>query len=460
MFRKIAAIALHLCFCVPGISQPAAIYSFPLEDSTLKNQLYNAALSKKNALIASLDKEHKEDYQGIYEERFEVIATLMKSSRLVAEPDAHQYLQQVLDRIVSVNDELKPLSIRLVFSRDWWPNACSVGEGTLIVNAGLLVRLKNESELTFVLCHELAHFYLDHAGKSIRKNISTLNSEAFRSELKKLAKQEYGAGAGLEKLFRMLAFGFRRHSRENEAEADEMAIQFLRKTGFSGQGAISCLQMLDKVDDSSYYAGPDLPVIFNFPDYYFKKRWIQNESMIFSEMKGDASALTEAERDSLRTHPDCPKRIATLEPVVLSFPAGRDFLVDAATFNRLKDRFSVEIIEELYREEQYSLNLYYALGLLKSGQHRSYAIYSVARVLNGLYDAQLNHRFGLVTEKENRTNSGNYNLLLRMLDRVRLDELAALSYYFCTQFRQEMAGYTAFEAEWKKAQENKVRSTH
>ncbi|MBI3137587.1 MAG: M48 family metalloprotease [Sphingobacteriales bacterium] len=460
MFRKIAAITLHLCLCISGISQPAAVYSFPLEDTTLKNQLYHAVLDKKNALLAALDKEHREEYRDVYEDRFELIAALMKSSRLVAEPDAHQYLQQVLDRIVSVNGELKPLSIRLVFSRDWWPNASSVGEGTLIVNAGLLVRLKNESELTFVLCHELAHLYLDHAGKSIRKNISTLNSDAFRSELKKLAKQEYGAGAGLEKLFRMLAFGFRRHSRENEAEADEMGIQFMRNTGFSGQGAISCLQTLDKVDDSSYYAGLDLPAIFNFPDYYFRKRWIQNESMIFGQMKEDGSALTEAEKDSLRTHPDCPKRIAALEPLVLSFPAGRDFLVDAAMFNRLKDRFSVEIIEELYQEEQYALNLYYALGLLQSGRHRDYAVYSVARVLNGLYEAQLNHRFGLVTVKENRVNSANYNLLLRMLDRVRLDELAALAYYFCSQFRQEMAGYTAFETEWKKAQENKEKSSH
>ena len=177
MRARSALIVLLLFFNMAGISQLKAVYSFPSEDSTLKNQLYAAALSKKVRLVTSLSGEHKDDYKAVYESRFELISSLMKSSRLVAEPDAHAYLQKILDRIVSVNEELKPLEVRLVFSRDSWVNAYSVGEGTLIVNAGLLIRLKNEAELAFVLCHELAHYYLDHSAKSIQKMISTAKTQ-------------------------------------------------------------------------------------------------------------------------------------------------------------------------------------------------------------------------------------------------------------------------------------------
>lgn len=460
MRARSALIVLLLFFNMAGISQLKAVYSFPSEDSTLKNQLYAAALSKKVRLVTSLSGEHKDDYKAVYESRFELISSLMKSSRLVAEPDAHAYLQKILDRIVSVNEELKPLEVRLVFSRDSWVNAYSVGEGTLIVNAGLLIRLKNEAELAFVLCHELAHYYLDHSAKSIQKMISTANSETVRAELKKLSRQEYGAGADLDKLMKWMAFSSRRHSRENESEADEMAIRFMKNTEFNGQGAITCLQMLDQSDDSTYYAPLNLKTIFNFPDYAFKNRWLQDETAIFSQLKGNTGELSAQERDSLRTHPDCPLRIAAMEPAVRDITGRQDFPVDAAMFKQLQARFSIEIIEELYQEKRYALHLYLALGLLQTGQHRTYAVYTIARVLNALYEAQLQHQFGLYVEKENRVYPQNYNQLLRLLDRLRLNELAALNYFFCRQYKEEMAGYTAFASEWTKAQQQHEMYTH
>ncbi len=54
----------------------------------------------------------------------------------------------------------------------------------------------------------------------------------------------------------------------------------------------------------------------------------------------------------------------------------------------------------------------------------------------------------------------DYNQLLRLLDRVRLDELADLNYYFCLQYSREMAGYPAFEEEWRKAKQHKEKYTH
>ena len=197
--------------------------------------------------------------------------------------------------------------------------------------------------------------------KAIRKNISTVNSAEFKDEIKRLKKQEYGVNAELEKLLKKFAFSTRRHSRDNEAEADDQGMKFLKNTKFNSGGAISCLHMLDTVDDSTYYSTIDLPAVFSFPDYYFKKRWIQNEAVIFGQMKVDNSSLTEKEKekekDSLRTHPDCPKRIATLEPIVSALKPGQNYLVDSVAFSQLKKRFAIEIIEELYQEESYSFNL-------------------------------------------------------------------------------------------------------
>jgi predicted Zn-dependent protease len=150
---------------------------------------------------------------------------LLQTTRSVTDHVANNYLQSILQKIIAVNPGLKEKEIRLVFSRDWWPNAYSMGEGTLTVNAGLMMFLDNEAELVFVICHELAHYYLEHSNKSIRKNVETYNSAAFQEELKRLSKQEYGVNKQLDAMLKKFAFGSRQHSRENESEADIQAFR-------------------------------------------------------------------------------------------------------------------------------------------------------------------------------------------------------------------------------------------
>lgn len=453
-------LILWVLLSIPGFSQQHSAYSFPLDDTALRKQLFTEALAGKEAMIASLPTDKKAAYTAIYNERFSLIEALMQSNRMVAEPDAHAYLQRILQQIVSANPELKPLSVRLVFARDNWPNAYSIGEGTLVINAALLLRMKTEAELAFVLCHEIAHYYLDHSGKSISKRIDLLSSQQFKTDIRRLSKQEYGAGEELDRLLLSLAVGLRRHSRENEAAADAAGLQFMKNSGYVGSGVISCLQMLDQVDEGTIFPAVDIQTQLSFPDYPFRKKWIVQETGIFSQLKGDDDELTPAQRDSLRTHPDCPKRIEVNTPVVAAFPAGKDFIVDPVFFKQLQDRFTVEIAEELFREEKLAQCLWYNLGLLKAGLHRRYATAATARALNALYEAQLTHKLGLVAEKENKTRLPEFNQLLRMLDRVRLDELAEISYQFCKTYRAEMAGYTLFETAWQTAAANREKYTH
>jgi hypothetical protein len=218
--------------------------------------------------------------------------------------------------------------------------------------------------------------------------------------------------------------------------------------------------MLDTVDDSAFYGKLDIPLLLSFKEYPCKEKWIQNESSIFGQMKEDASGLSQKEKDSLRTHPDCNKRIAAIRPLISGQKGNDQFLVDSAYFFQLQKRFSLEIIEQLYREENFTLYLYYALGLLQSKQERPYAIYSIARAMNSLYYAQLNHRIGLVTDKESRTQSSDYNLICRMVDRLRLHELAEFNYHLCKNFQSEMTDFTDFQKEFHQSQKNYQSSPH
>ena len=130
---------------------------------------------------------------------------------------------------------------------------------------------------------------------------------------------------------------------------------------------------------------------------------------------------------------------------------GQNFLISEETFNRLKSDFYVEIAEQEYRNKNLSRNLYYSLLLLQREEYAPFALFSIARALNDMYESQKAHRLGAMTEGETRGYKQDYNLLLRMISRLKLDEIAALSYQFCKQYKEQMSRYIGFEEEYNKA---------
>lgn len=450
--KSTAFLLLFIISALSSVAQLQPVYSFQKDDSVLKKNYYERSISKKDLFLNSADKENVRDYKKIYDAHFKEIGKLWQSDRVVTAPAAHGYLQAIVQKIISANQELKKTDARIVFSRDWWPNAYSMGEGSIAINAGLMVFLDNEAELVFVLCHELAHYYLDHTAKAIKKYVETVNSDAFQQELKRLSKTEYGANRQLEELTKSFTFSSRRHNRENEAAADRLAFSFMKKTGYDCNAIKTGLELLNKVDDSLLFKPLDLQHAFHFNEYPFKKKWIQKESSIFSQLKENDSPLSGKEKDSLKTHPDCDRRIALLSDSLETVAGtGKKFLVDEKVFAQLKKDFFIEMTEQCYRDKNLSRNLYYSLMLLQS-ENTPIAVYSVSRCLNQIYDLQKNHQLGSKVDAENKTYPEEYNMLLRMLGRLRLDEIANLNYHFCKQYEMIMKDYMAFEKEFKKAE--------
>jgi len=246
-------LLLFLLLNLPGFAQLQPVYSFQKDDTVLRKKYYEQALQKKKDLLQSMGKENAKDYKEIYEDQYKQIGLFLQSTRTVTAPEPDKYLQSIVQKIIAANDELKGLDMRVVFSRDWWPNAYSMGEGTISINAGLMIFLDNEAELVFVLCHELSHYYLNHSTKAIKKYVETINSDAYQKELKRLSKQEFNVNRQLEKLVRSIAFDSRRHSRENEAEADRQAFTFMKRTGYDCGAIKTSLSVLDVIDDSLIY---------------------------------------------------------------------------------------------------------------------------------------------------------------------------------------------------------------
>ncbi len=139
-----------------------------------------------------------------------------------------------------------PYSFRAVNAS--YVNAYAFPGGTIAITRGMLIELNDESELAAVMGHEIGHVCARHAASSYTKGIiaSTIVSAGaltvgLLTENDTYATITSGLGA-------VAAGGFLAHySRDNEREADALAMEYMTRCGYNPQGAVGVMQILKKL---------------------------------------------------------------------------------------------------------------------------------------------------------------------------------------------------------------------
>ena len=430
-FNTVLCLILFCCIS-NAFCQHISYYNSPADDANTNKQWIDATDKRYKSDVLALDGKNKKYFEDIYRSRYENIKKMYDRKELITETGANNYLQSLLHEIIKSNQALGSLETRVAFSRVWWPNASSLGEGTILFNIGLFYKLQNESQAAFVLCHELAHLYLNHGNNAIEKYVNTVYSDEFQKELKKINQSEYQKNQQLEKLTKSITFDSRQHSREHEAQADSMAVEWLKNTPFDVRESLTCLALLDSIDVDKYNVTPALNRVFNFKEYPFQPGWTQEEKSLFSTLAVSTEAESQKERDSLKTHPECSKRIGLLKDKVAQYynPASRAFVVNEKEFKQLVHEFDYEIIDYLYRSDDVSRSLFFTLQMLETQPDNAYLITNTGRCINKLFSAQKNHILAKVVDMPSPYADKSYNTLLEFIQRVRLTDLGAFSYYF------------------------------
>jgi len=396
----------------------------------VQKQLLSTIKSRYEKDVSSLNGDNKKYISQIFKDRFEYIRERLESNEIITDPQVHNYLQQIVKEILQKNAALAETNaLRIYFSRAWWANASSLGEGTILFNIGLFHRLQNEAQVAFVLCHELAHYYLDHGNKNILQYVQTVYSDDFQKQLKSISKTEYNRNAEIEKLALNLGFRNRRHSRADEKSADSMAIVLMQNTGYDLGEALSCLNILDASEKEKYYTPLMLEDVFNSTAYPFKKRWLESNSLSFGETE-EEKEKRKVLADSLKTHPDCAVRIERIKNMLKENKQGKKFIVDEKKFGSLQYLFDYEILDYLYSSDRVSKCLYTALQMLQLETNNAYVIGMIGKCWNKIYAAQKNHELGKIVDLPGPDVDEEYNKLLRMIQNLRLTEIASVNYHF------------------------------
>ena len=240
----------------------------------------------------------------------------------------NDYLDAIADHLLKDNPVLRA-KVHIYILKSTVVNAYSTTNGLIFVNMGLIAQVSNESELAFILAHEIAHVAENH--------VTTFNE--YKDKLKERNPISYYVK-------------FQNRSREQELAADRIALErYFQSSTYS-------YDVIDGVFDVLQYA--DLP----FDEISFTKKYTETDFYHFPEnyyLTNIAPIQSRADMiDTLFTHPNIEKRRAAARSIIAELPKGGRsvYLQSEEKFQMMRNLARMECINILLIGHKYDQAIY------------------------------------------------------------------------------------------------------
>jgi len=325
---------------------------------------------------------------------------LMKADTLTA------YFQKRIDQVKAANRDLLNYPFTLFILRTGEPNASNLGSGVIYLNLELISRL-NPEEVTYVLCHEMAHDVKKHVVLGIAKSAELYIGKEYKKSEEKIDKQKYNTLKQRKELETRIYAQYTKHSRALELEADSLGLVFYMNAGGTLATAVHTEIKLDSVDQPYFKNSIDIKKHFDFPEYPFDTLLLQNQTT-----SNIGNRVVFSIPDSLKTHPDCSTRAKVLSRIkIASSGASASKIADYD----VQKRSVFEILEMHIADEKYDEALFYALELLEQYPENLFLKASVCNCLYEIHNAQVKHTFSKSVDFPGKDYPSNFNMLLTFL---------------------------------------------
>ncbi|TRX61748.1 M48 family metalloprotease [Fulvivirga sp. M361] len=383
--------------------------SLGLRTERLIDDIHNDIAGVKAALPKSSRSELKE----IFERKADLLEKRLKSNHFVNDTEVEMLVNKVYAEIVSKNPR-KGYPTRIMISRSAIPNASCWGEGTMIINLGLLSRLRTESELAFIMAHEMAHQLLDHVNQASVDALKRRNDKSIKKRAEAFGKLE---------VLKDIMYDDAKYSRKKEHEADSMAVVLLRNTNYQWLVYEDVLNILDSADYPEIVKTPDLRSRFNFKQYTFKDKWLRPPDSGLGKSANTGLFST----DSVKSHPNISKRIAYLDSMFNKQNQVQETKKTIST--SLQRRIDLELVSSSYILKDYAKSMFYTLQMLDHYPQNRFLKTHLARLLVQLHLSRKNHTYSRYVGVSNYYPKMMEEVFI-FLNNLRMSEIGKLAYNY------------------------------
>ncbi|HTB95562.1 MAG TPA: M48 family metallopeptidase [Terracidiphilus sp.] len=166
-----------------------------------------------------------------------------KSTRMITDPVVTEYVNRVGQNIVKNSDCKVPFTIKVIDSDEI--NAMALPGGFFYVNSGLILNADEEAELAGVMAHEVAHVCAHHAAREMTRLNYTQLGMIPLIMLTGYSWTGYGIYEAAQLAVPMTFLMF---SREFEAQADYLGVQYMYRAGYDPQAFISFFEKVQALE--------------------------------------------------------------------------------------------------------------------------------------------------------------------------------------------------------------------
>lgn len=166
-----------------------------------------------------------------------------KSTRFITDPVIDEYVNRIGQNIVKNSDCKVPFTIKVIDSDEI--NAMALPGGFFYVNSGLILAADEEAELAGVMAHEVAHVCAHHAAREMtRANYAQIGMVPL------IMMTGYTwTGYGIYEAVQLaIPITFLEFSREFEAQADYLGVQYMYRSGYDPQAFISFFEKVQALE--------------------------------------------------------------------------------------------------------------------------------------------------------------------------------------------------------------------
>src|SRR6516225_3107530 len=221
-----------------------------------------------------------------------------KTAKLVKDPVVTEYVNRIAQNIARNSDLKVPLTVKIIDAAEI--NAFALPGGFLYVNTGTITAADNESALAGVMAHEIAHVAARHWASQMTK--ATLLQYATIPLI--FVPMSYPVYIGVSQALNFgVPIAFLKFSRNDEAEADYLGLQYMYKAGY---------------DPNAYSA-------------FFGK--------VIDEERRQPGSVDKIFAD----HPPTPERIIQAEEEIKKLPPRDQYLLSTSEFDDVKSRLNTVV---------------------------------------------------------------------------------------------------------------------
>src|ERR1700691_1329207 len=224
-------------------------------------------------------------------------AEVERQAKFINDPVVTEYVNRVGQNLVRNSDAQVPFTIKVIDSDV--VNAFALPGGFFYVNSGLILHADEESELAGVMAHEIAHVCARHGTKQATKSDIIQIGAMVATIFIPYTWAGYAIYQGMQFAIPMT---FLKFTRENEAEADYLGLQYMYKAGYDPNAFVS---FFEKVQADEKKQPGTIPKVFS-------------------------------------THPPTPDRIVKAQNEIATIlPARDEYIVTTSEFDTVKRRLQM-----------------------------------------------------------------------------------------------------------------------